>query len=99
LINRLDIKNLEKTYVGGFTVDREVRKGVCEYAKDEGAPIEGMVSAAEGYWGSWQRSGGGRSCFKGWKLMNLGFGRIRNSMSTLGAYGVMKMLEIWCMGY
>jgi hypothetical protein len=35
----------------GFTVDREVSKGVYEYAEDEGAPVGTMVSAAEGLWG------------------------------------------------
>ena len=50
LIHRLDAKNLEKPYVG-FTVDGKVRKGVYEYAEDEGAPVEAMVSAADGLLG------------------------------------------------
>jgi hypothetical protein len=46
LINRLDAKNLEKPYVG-FTADGTVRKGVYEYAEDEGAPVDRMVRAAD----------------------------------------------------
>jgi hypothetical protein len=46
LINHLGAKNLEKPYVG-FTVNGEVRKGVCGYAEDGGALVEAMVSSAE----------------------------------------------------
>lgn len=46
LINRLDAKNVEKPYIG-FTTDGHVRKGVYQYAEDEGAPVEEMVRAAE----------------------------------------------------
>ena len=50
LISRLDAENIEKPFVG-FTTDGTARKGVYEYAQDEGAPVESMVSAAEGLLG------------------------------------------------
>ncbi|KAJ6551637.1 hypothetical protein B0H19DRAFT_950548 [Mycena capillaripes] len=45
LIDRLEAKNLERPYKG-FTADGEVREGLYNYAEDEGAPVEAMVSAA-----------------------------------------------------
>jgi hypothetical protein len=46
LINRLDAKNLEKSYVG-FTNDGKVREGLYNYAEDEGAPTEMVVGKVE----------------------------------------------------
>ncbi|KAJ7793787.1 hypothetical protein B0H14DRAFT_3559090, partial [Mycena olivaceomarginata] len=45
LINRLEAKHLERPYKG-FTVDGNVQDGLYQYADDEGAPVEAMVSAA-----------------------------------------------------
>ncbi|KAJ7838123.1 hypothetical protein B0H14DRAFT_3109641 [Mycena olivaceomarginata] len=45
LINRLEAKHLERSYKG-FTVDGNVQDGLYQYADDEGAPVEAMVSAA-----------------------------------------------------
>jgi hypothetical protein len=44
LINRLEAKHLERPYKG-FTVDGNVQDGLYQYADDEGAPVEAMVSA------------------------------------------------------
>ncbi|KAH8684526.1 hypothetical protein BGZ60DRAFT_366675 [Tricladium varicosporioides] len=46
LINRLDGKNLEKPYKG-FTTDGIVREGLYQYADDEGAPTEEVMSRTE----------------------------------------------------
>ncbi|KAJ6488842.1 hypothetical protein C8R45DRAFT_992992 [Mycena sanguinolenta] len=45
LIDRLEAKNLERPYKG-FTADGNVQEGLYDYAEDEGAPVEEMVSAA-----------------------------------------------------
>lgn len=46
LINRLDAKNLEKSYKG-FTSDGKVREGLYNYAEDEGAPTKEVVEKSE----------------------------------------------------
>ena len=46
LINRLEKQNLERPYKG-FTTDGVVRKGVYEYAEDEGAPTEEVARLTE----------------------------------------------------
>ena len=45
LINRLDKKNLEA--YKGFTNDGKVRKGVYQYAEDEGAPTEKVMKKVD----------------------------------------------------
>jgi hypothetical protein len=47
LINRLDAKNLETPF-SGFTTDGVVQKDAWKFEDDEGAPVEAMVTAAEG---------------------------------------------------
>jgi len=46
LINRLEAKNLEKPYKG-FTTDGKVRKGLYNYAEDEGAPTKSVIEKTE----------------------------------------------------
>jgi hypothetical protein len=46
LINRLDKKNLQKPYKG-FTVNGTIQEGIYNYAEDEGAPTEEVVTKAE----------------------------------------------------
>jgi hypothetical protein len=46
LINRLDIKNIERPYVG-FSADGKPDPSIFRYEQDEGAPVEGAVRAVE----------------------------------------------------
>jgi hypothetical protein len=46
LINRLDIKNIERPYIG-FSADGKPDPSIFRYEQDEGAPVEGAVRAVE----------------------------------------------------
>ncbi len=46
LINRLEIKNIERPYKG-FSAEGRPNPGLIGYEKDEGAPVEDAVKAVE----------------------------------------------------
>jgi hypothetical protein len=67
---------------------------VYEYAEGERAPVEAMVSAAEGLLGSWERSRGRRSCFQGVEADDFRLWSNLELYVNPGLYGWMNVMRM-----